>query len=195
MKNLFLVFTFSLFFSSLIFSQKENSSLIYEPSVVHPYGLPNPDAPKEITDYAPMIGICDCKSLSRNPDETWKDTLDMTWKFKYIMNGTAVQDEVWRVNQLYAGSIRQFQKDSAEWVVSYFSYPSVAYTPGVWHGKRMDNKIVLTQPQKAPNGMDGFSTLTFYEWNEEGFKWKGEWVKDDKQFSQIFWKIECKKRK
>ncbi len=195
MKNLLLIFTFSLLPSSFIFSQKDFPILNYEPSVIHPFGLPNPDAPKEITDFAPMIGICDCKSISRNPDGTWKDSLDMTWKFKYIMNGTAVQDEVWRANELYAGSIRQFQKDSAEWVVSYFSYPSVAYTPGVWHGKKMKDKIVLTQPQAAPNGMEGSSTLTFFDWNEEGFKWKGEWIKDDKQVTYPFWMIECKRRK
>jgi len=105
MKNLLLAFIFSLFFSPSAFSQIDDSNLNYEPSVLHPFGLPNPDAPKEITDFAPMIGICDCKSIARNPDGTWKDTLDMTWKFKYIMNGTAVQDEVWRANELYAGSI------------------------------------------------------------------------------------------
>ena len=195
MKNLILTFLLTLFFSISIFSQTENDILPYEPSQINPYGLPNPDAPKEITDFAPMIGICDCKSVARNPDGTWQDTLDMVWKFKYIMNGTAVQDEVWRVNQLYAGSIRQFQKDSAQWVVTYFSYPSVAYTPGVWHGKKMDNKIVLNQPQKAPNGMDGFSELTFYEWDENGFRWKGQWVKDDKQFTWPFWNIECTRRR
>ena len=166
MKNLFLIFSISLISSSFIFSQKEVSTLNYEPSVINPFGLPNPDAPKEITDYAPMIGICDCKSISRNPDGTWKDSLDMTWKFKYIMNGTAVQDEVWRANKLYAGSIRQFQKDSAEWVVSYFSYPTVAYNPGIWHGTKMEDKIILTKPQVAPNGAYGASVLTFYEWDK-----------------------------
>jgi hypothetical protein len=195
MKSLLLIFAVSLLSSSFIFSQKEVSTLNYEPSVIHPFGLPNPDAPKEITDFAPMIGICDCKSISRNPDGTWKDSLNMTWKFKYIMNGNAVQDEVWRGNELYAGSIRQFQKDSSEWVVSYFSYPTVAYTPGVWHGKKMEDKIVLTKPQNAPTGMKGSSVLTFYEWDEEGYKWKGEWVKDDKQVIYLFWMIECKRRK
>ncbi|MFK7774034.1 MAG: hypothetical protein AB8F94_17920 [Saprospiraceae bacterium] len=195
MKNLLFTFAFSLLFSSSIFSQKPIPPLNYEPSALHPFGLPNPDAPKEIIDYAPMIGICDCKNLSRNPDGTWKDSLDMIWKFKYIMNGTAVQDELWKENDLYAGSIRQFQKDSAEWIVSYFSYPAVPYTPGIWHGKKMDDKIVLSKPQKAPNGMEGSSILTFYDWDEEGFKWKGEWMKEDKQFNHVFRMIECKKRK
>ena len=110
-----------------------------------------------------MIGKSECKSLQRNQDGSWKDTVDMLWQFKYIMNGTAVQDEVWRGSEWTAGSISQFQPDSAQWVVSYFSYPSVAYRPGVWHGGKDGDKIVLLQAQKAPNGMDGYSRLTFYD--------------------------------
>ena len=166
----------------------------YEPSATQPYGVLNPEAPSETGDFAPMIGLCNCRSVSRNQDGTWADTLNMTWKFKYIMNGTAVQDEVWRENGLYAGSIRQFHQDSGVWIVSYFSNPGTSFTPGIWRGKKADNQIVLYQDQKAPNGMDGDSRLTFYEMDGEGFKWKGEWVSKNGQFTYPFWMIECKKR-
>ena len=131
--NLLLVL--SLLLSLPTFSQGTISTE-YEPSAAYPFGRLNPEAPAEVADFAPMIGICNCQSVSRNPDGTWQDTLNMIWKFKYIMNGTAVQDEVWRPNNLYAGSIRQYQPDSARWVVTYFSYPAVATSPGVWQGER-----------------------------------------------------------
>ena len=166
----------------------------FEPSATQPYGMLNPDAPQETGDFQPMIGLCDCKSVARNQDGTWADTLDMTWKFKYIMNGTAVQDEVWRENGLYAGSIRQFHQDSGVWIVSYFSNPGIPFTPGIWRGKKESNQIVLYQDQKAPNGMEGDSRLTFYEMDQAGFKWKGEWVSKNKQFTYPFWTIACKKR-
>lgn len=177
------------------FSQNENISLDYESCAEHPYGRLNPIAPPQVADFAPVIGTCDCRSLARNGDGTWPDTLDMIWRFKYIMNGTAVQDEVWRENNLYAGSIRQYQPDSAHWVVTYFSYPKVSSVPGVWHGSKVGGDIILYKPQTAPNGTDGKYKITFYEMSEEGFKWKGEWVDLAETFSYPTWYIECEKRK
>ncbi|MCR9288976.1 MAG: hypothetical protein NXI23_16500 [Bacteroidetes bacterium] len=176
------------------FSQIDVSWIQYEPNPAKPYGDLNPNAPEQVADFRPMIGQSECKSVSRNPDGSWQDTVDMLWQFKYIMNGTAVQDEVWRGNDLFAGSIRQYHADSAQWVVSYFSYPSVPYTPNVWHGNKKDNEIILTKPQKAPNGMNGSSTLTFYDINFYEFKWKGAWVSEDGTTEYPFWMIDCKKR-
>ena len=172
----------------------QNISTSYEPSVEYPFGRYNPDAPKELKDFEPMIGICDCKSLNRNPDGTWQDTAAMVWKFKYIMNGTAVQDEVWRPDNNYAGSIRQYQADSSSWVVTYFSYPFVSTAPGVWLGEKSENEIVLKMDQKAPNGMDGISRLTFYDMSKKGFNWKGEWVSTNGSVVYPFWMIWCTRR-
>lgn len=166
----------------------------YEPSSKNPFGLPNPEAPDGVRDFHPMIGICDCRSVQRNPDGAWQDTLDMVWKFKYIMNGFAVQDEVWRENDLYAGSIRMYHPDSAQWVVSYFSYPAVAWTPGIWHGSKIGDQVILTRPYTTANGMEGVSRLTFYDMTEQGFRWKGEWIKDDGSIVYPFWTIDCEKR-
>lgn len=65
----------------------------------------------------------------------------------------------------------------------------------VWEGNKKDGKIVLYRKQKAPNGMDGFYRLTFYDMTETGFEWIGEWI--DKAETIVFptWKISCIKRK
>ncbi len=167
----------------------------YEPSEAHPYGQLNPEAPPQAADFDPMIGTCICQSVSRNPDGTWQDTLSMLWKFKYIMNGTAVQDEVWRENGLYAGSIRQYHPDSARWVVTYFSNPGVSTSPGVWQGNLEGDEIILYKEQQAPNGMDGASRLTFYDMSDEGFSWKGEWVDASGTIVYPFWQIFCRRQK
>ncbi|MEZ4918133.1 MAG: hypothetical protein R2792_03415 [Saprospiraceae bacterium] len=38
---------------------------IHEPSAKNPYGTVNPKAPKEMADFAPLIGTCECKSQSK----------------------------------------------------------------------------------------------------------------------------------
>ena len=110
------------------------------------------------------------------------------------MNGTAVQDEVWRDGN-YAGSIRQYQPDSAKWVVTYFSYPAVSTSPGVWLGEKEADKIVLFKPQTAPNGMEGFYRIQFLDMTEQGFNWIGEWVNENLTFQYPTWQIWCKKRR
>lgn len=164
----------------------------FEPSPEHPYGLPNPNAPRELMDFAPMIGECDCKSQMRKPDQTWAEPESMIWRFKYIMNGMAVQDETLKQGGTYSGSIRQFIADSTRWYVHYYSNPLASPSLPTWEGnKTEEGNIVLYREQKAPNGMDGFYRLTFYEIDDSGFKWIGEWV--DKTESVVFptWKIDC----
>ena len=182
-----------LFWSGSAQGQAQANFNEYEPSDEYPYGKLNPDAPAEVGDFAGMIGLCDCASVSRNQDGSWQDTTAMEWSFKYVLNGTAVQDEVWRESN-FASSIRQYHADSAQWIVTYYSYPFVSYKVGVWRGNKVGEEIVLKQPQKAPNGMDGFSRLTFYDISPAGFKWKGEWVKDDGTITYPFWTIDCVKR-
>ena len=147
---------------------------------------------KIILDFAPLIGECNCKSVSRNADQTWAEPVDMVWRFKYIMNGMAVQDETLKKDGRHAGSIRQFIPDSTKWYVHYYSSAAPSTTLPAWEGnKTEEGKIVLYREQKAPNGMEGFYRLSFYDINAKGFKWIGEWV--DKTESVIFptWKIDC----
>ncbi|WP_083157930.1 YybH family protein [Allomuricauda sp. CP2A] len=184
MKNLLFIFT--LF--PLVLCAQYN----FEPSSEHPYGLPNPNAPEEIIDFAPLIGECHCKSEVRKADQSWAEPVNMVWRFKYIMNGMAIQDETLKEDGTYSGSIRQFIPDSTRWYVHYYSFPRASTTLPSWEGNRTeDGKIVLYKEQKAPDGTDGFYRITFYDIEDSGFKWVGEWV--DKTNSVIFptWKIDC----
>ena len=108
MKNLILLLI--LFATTFAFSQSE-----YEASENNPYGIKNPKAPEQLDDFKPLIGMCDCDSESRNPDGTWAKAVKMTWKYKYIMNGMAIQDETLKADGKHSGSIRQFSKDSLKW--------------------------------------------------------------------------------
>jgi len=183
-----------LFLSLSLFAQFNVKWIENEPNPAFPYGQLNPQAPKEVADFRPMIGANICESVRRNPDGTWQDTLPMLWNFHYVMNGTAIQDEVWLNDGTYAGSIRQFHPDSAQWVITYFSYPNVPYQPGVWHGGREGEELIFKQTQKSPGGQDGFTRLRFYDINFYEFKWSGTWVSADGSVEYPFWTISCKKK-
>jgi len=168
----------------------------YEPSEAFPYGRPNPEAPQQLTDFQPLIGKCKCTSTTRKTDGTWNEPVEMTWVFKYIMNGMAVQDETFKMDQTFAGSIRQFSKDSSAWYVHYYSSGATPATLSTWKGnKNEQGDIILYNAQKAPNGADGFYKITFYNMSNEGFDWLGEWVNPDETIIYPTWKIHCRKEK
>jgi len=179
--------------TSITYAQKYEYK--YAASAKNPYGLLNPNAPKETGDYDKMIGTCDCKSYSKKQDGTWADPVDMTWTFKYIMNGTAVQDETLKSNGGHTGSIRQYHADSAKWYVHYFTSKQPTTVLGVWEGGMKDGEIVLYRPQKAPNGTEGFYKIRFYDISKKGFNWIGAWTTPTENFTLETWKIECTKQK
>jgi len=163
----------------------------YEPSSEFPYGRYNPEAPEQVKDFQPLIGECKCKSITRKKDQTWAAAEDMVWRWKYIMNGKGVQDETLKADGRNSGSIRQFDQDSMRWNVHYYTSAGTPVTLPTWHGNKKDGKIVLYRPQKAPNGMEGFFRLTFYDISKKGYKWVGEWVDQTETVAFPTWKIEC----
>lgn len=183
------ILTLVFFVSILGFSQTNYSS-----SDTHPYGLPHPDAPEQIKDFDGLMGKCNCKSVSRNQDQSWAEAVDMTWEWKYIMNGMAVQDETIKADGKHSGSIRQFIADSSKWYVHYYSSNFPTTSLPTWEGgKKDDGTIVLYRDQTAPNGMEGFYRLTFYDINDTGYKWIGEWVDKTEKIVFPTWKIDCKR--
>ena len=166
----------------------------YDQTASHPYGKLNPEAPKEMGDFAPMIGTCDCLSTARKPDGDWAEPQKMEWTFKYIMNGMAVQDETLKEDGSHSGSIRQFIADSSKWYVHWYSNTTPSTTLPTWEGAKRGDSIVLYRDQKAPNGMDGKFRLTFKNISDNGFNWMGEWVDPTEKIVYPTWKIDCSKR-
>lgn len=172
----------------------QEKTMKYEASKKHPFGQYNPEAPKQLQDYKDLIGLSKCESVNRKPDQSWAKPVKMTWKWKYIMNGKAVQDETLKEDGGHSGSIRQYSKDSLRWNVHYYSSRGIPSTLPVWNGnKNEDGKIVLYRKQKAPNGMEGFYRLTFYDISKKGYKWVGEWVDTTEKIVFPTWKISCTK--
>lgn len=186
--------TLLLLIGSLLIGQSESLNL-FDANRDYPFGRLNPGAPKEVGDWAPLIGECDCRSEQRNPDGTWADPTEMLWRFKYILNGTAVQDETFKSDGVHSGSLRLYNPDSLRWFVHWYSTQPVAPQLSTWEGGVTGDQIVLYREQQAPNGMEGFYRLTFSDISEAGFNWVGEWVDPDEKIVYPTWRIYCKKRK
>lgn len=187
-------YNFSFILLALIsFSINSQEFYNYEVSKENPYGKYNPNAPKELLDFKDLIGECECESISKNKDGSWAEPVKMIWRWKYIMNGMAIQDETLKADKKHSGSIRQFDTISKKWMVHYYSSSSTPKTLPAWEGNKEDGKIVLYRDQKAPNGNEGYFRLTFYDISNEGYKWIGEWTDKTENFTFPTWKIACKK--
>lgn len=187
-KYFFLITFIGLYISS-------NAQYSSEPSVAFPYGKAHPEAPNQIKDFQPLIGQNTCRSVTRNKDGTWADTIMMDWSWKYIMDGWAVQDETLKEDGLHSGSIRQFNVDSARWYVHYYASATPIPSLSTWEGNmNMDGQIVLYREQKAPNGMEGYYRITFSDIQDDSFNWKGEWVNTDESIVYPTWQIYCSKK-
>ena len=175
--------------SSLLIAQSE-----YEPTPAYPFGQPNPEAPNEIRDYQPLIGICDCRSYRLGKDNEWQSPVNMTWEFKYIMNGMAIQDQTLKEDGIHSGSIRQYSIDSSSWYVHYYTSAVASPNLRAWKGGKIGDEIILYSSQKSPNGLDGFYKIRFYNISDKGFNWLGQWVNMDESIVFPTWKIDCKRR-
>ena len=167
----------------------------YEPSDKNPFGLKNPDAPPQLSDYDKLIGTSICKSINRNLEGVWQDTVSMKWTFRYIMDGTAIEDVTIKDDGAHGMSIRQYRPDSAKWYVTYFSRNNPPNVASVWSGNATESgEILLEKNQSAPNGLKGISQLKFSKINEEGFNWEGSWIGIDTAIVFPFWRIHCVKK-
>lgn len=172
----------------------QNKSYEFESSKENPFGKYNPKAPKELQDYKDLIGVCNCTSESRKPDGSWAKPVNMTWEWRYIMNGMAVQDLTLKEDNRHSGSIRQYDTIHKQWNVHYYASTSTPKTLSSWTGnKTKEGKIVLYKKQKAPNGTEGFFRLSFYDISNKGYKWVGEWTDLNEKIVYATWKINCTK--
>lgn len=176
-------------------SAQDASVYKYIETSKNPFGKYNPKAPKQLQDYKDLIGISDCVSTARKPNQAWGKPVKMSWKWKYIMNGMGIQDETIKSDGTHSGSIRQYDKDSLRWNVHYYTSRATIQQLPVWNGNTKSGNIVLYRKQAAPNGKEGFFRLTFYEISKKKIKWVGEWVDTTETITYATWKISCTKRK
>lgn len=167
-----------------------------EASKKHPYGKPNEKVLPELKDYDKLIGVCNCKSVQYR-NGIAGDTLQLKWRWKYILNGNGVQDDGWFGNdsiQSSFTSIRILNPQTKKWHVPFFT-PNMRANPQIWIGGKEGDNIVLKRTQKTQNGGEAESILTFSNITDKGFNWEGKIYIPTKNFTNVFWRIWCIKEK
>ncbi|MEM7660263.1 MAG: hypothetical protein AAF399_29425 [Bacteroidota bacterium] len=85
-----------------------------------------------------------------------------------------IQDEVWRENDLFAGSIHPYRPDSATCVVPISAIQWLLSVRGF--GCKINPMDRLSsKSDNSPQWHGGFSCLTFFDIEEAGYSWKGGW--------------------
>lgn len=152
------------------------------------------DTPNALLDFNALIGDCNCKSILRDQTGKWKDTINLKWTWKYIMDGNGVYDEGWyesKGKKHHFSSLRVYDTVNKHWYVSYFT-PNLTSIPETWVGGKIKGDIVLKKQQKNAQGKKE-SVLTFFDITTKGFSWEGKIVNEEKNINFSFWKIWCVK--
>ena len=87
------------------------------------YGKPDPNAPREFSQFAFLIGQWRCESRVKGPDGAFK-TYRATWVGRYILDGYVIADE-WRqtgptgkLMQL-GQNFRSYNTDQKAWIMKW----------------------------------------------------------------------------
>ena len=89
-----------------------------------------------------LIGNCNCKSLQYANGKPG-DTLQLKWRWKYILNGYGVQDDGWFGNDTIQStftSIRVLNPKTRKWHVPFFT-PNMIQNPNIWIGGKEGENI------------------------------------------------------
>jgi hypothetical protein len=94
-----------------------------EPAVT-PYGQKNPKAPSQLELFSFLVGKWHGTGRARLQDETDVD-VELTWIGRYILNGTAIADEMHAVTpdgKPHLGiSLRHFDASHHSWIIEFLN--------------------------------------------------------------------------
>lgn len=179
-----------LFLSTIIslYAQEPVLKTAYEPNAAYPYGLPNPEAPEELQQYAFLIGTCECSVQRFRYSDGTSISYKAVWTNSWTMNGWAIQDRVFSEYDAPI-SIRIYDDVAKKWKMTYF-IPKPYYS-GEWVGQKTGEKMVM-EKEEPMAGKKAISRLTFYEISDQGFIWISENIFED---GSVFvdWRFDCKK--
>lgn len=134
------------------------------------------DVPKEMKTYGQFVGEWDCDVSNLKEDGSWMTT-KASWRFEYILGGTAIQD-FWTNpadgsdNSLYGTNIRTYSPKKDKWQCVWLENKGRSIG-GVWesHEDKKGN-ILLYDDTKA-------WLITFFNVGKDHFDWKWEFEQPD----------------
>jgi hypothetical protein len=151
------------------------------------YGLPNPKAPRELTQFDFLVGAWDCASTIRAPDGTVQ-TRPATWAGRYILDGYVIADEFRQLGPsgevaLLGQTYRSFNGESKTWVMKWFDALDSTWldlgTEDI--GGVQVRAGTITFQHRRPRGRAGrlfplnsLFRITFSDMSDVQFRWRAE---------------------
>ena len=151
------------------------------------YGVPNRNAPRELSQFAFLIGTWQCESSVKEPDGAYH-TYPATWVARYILDGYAIADEFRQFGP--AGELAQlgqnyraYNRDQKAWIIKWFDALDATWLdlgPEDLGGVLVRGGIV-TYKHRRPRGRAGrlfplqsLFRLTYSTISEDHFTWRAE---------------------
>ncbi len=150
----------------------------------------NPDAPSETELLGQLIGTWDAEQTILNSDGTWGEPKNSKWKWYYILDGHAIQDDWITLDSLNNESIvgtniRIFNPDENKWYMAWIDKTN----------RRLATFTALNEngivKMNGTNAKGRHIKNTFYNFSESEFDWQQEWTFDEGKSWVIVTKIHC----
>ena len=140
---------------------------------------PHPDAPEALMEYGQLVGNWQCKSLSPQPDGSWKQAEGLnTWTWYYVLDGRAIQD-VWKPTanadgKVFPGTnLRTYDAETGIWNVVWTIASSARIEPFI-SSFRNDIIHITTERAASATFPAHMMHISFYNISEQHFDWKYE---------------------
>lgn len=170
------------------------------------YGLPNPDAPPELRQFAFLIGRWRCESRVKSEDGDWQ-TFQATWVGRYILDGYVIADEFRQFGpsgelMQLGRNYRSYNSDADAWTMRWLDALNSTWLelgPEELGGVRVtDSTVVFKHALPAGPAAELFPAntlfrITFSDISPGGFVWQAEISTDGQESWELVQTIEAER--
>ena len=151
------------------------------PSDAFQPGRLNPDAPPETELLGRLAGVWDIEQENRNQDGSWREAGQAEWRWYYILDGHAIQDD-WikppssdttAAKRSFGTNIRIYNADTRQWEMSWID--SNNRKTSTFTAVNRDGNVIMSGENAAGRKIRN----TFLNIRENSFEWVQEWTFDD----------------
>jgi hypothetical protein len=154
----------------------------------------NPEAPVETELLGQLVGTWDAAQSVINRDGSWGEETHSIWKWYYILDGHAIQDDWITIDSLKkknvtGTNIRIYNPEENEWHMAWIDKTNrrLATFTAV-----NDNGTVVMD---GTNAKGRYIKNTFFNITDNEFDWKQEWTFNEGETWIVVAKIHCTRKK
>jgi hypothetical protein len=153
----------------------------------------SPEAPEGTNILGQLVGAWDAEQTIMNRDGTWDAPKHSIWKWYYILDGHAIQDDWISIdslnNEIPVGTnIRIYNPDEKQWHMAWIDKTN----------RRLATFTAIndsgTVVMEGTNAKGRHIKNTFFNIADNEFDWKQEWTFDEGKTWVVVAKIHCKRK-